>query len=111
MMAECMRLFRSSHAQAYIQQLVGRLQLHSVELGGVLEELSAAALSAVPRVLRDAERVRKDSAALKERMGAFGQHLSNVHRAPLRARPPAAGAGRRKLSKNKVEEKRWSILS
>lgn len=37
-----------------------KLQMHALEVGNQLEETSTQALAAIPRVLREVERLRKD---------------------------------------------------
>ncbi len=46
--------------QVYIQTLVMKLQMHSLELNNSLEELSVQALSAIPKAMREVERLRKE---------------------------------------------------
>ena len=55
-----------------------KLQMQSLELNNTLEELSTQAISSMPHALREAERLRKEAASLKERMCIFNESLHKV---------------------------------
>jgi uncharacterized coiled-coil DUF342 family protein len=54
------------------------MQLQSVELSNSLDELSAQALSIIPRVMRDAEKLRKEASAMKSKIAKFNESVAKV---------------------------------
>lgn len=72
-----------------------KLQMHALEVGNQLEETSTQALAAIPRVMREVERLRKDVScprvirlsfclqspqmlALKEKLNSFNERLYRI---------------------------------
>lgn len=64
--------------EAHLQGVIMKLQMHALEVGNQLEDTSNQALAAIPRVLREVERLRKEMLVLKEKLNSFNERLYRI---------------------------------